>query len=119
MPVVSLTLVDPRYYHLDTALFVLDDSPLAQAVAYYPGAFSAGSREVLSRLYPDAVIATDADAACLGLNGVSDGRNVVLPIEATGLAAQLRARGYDPVLVDISELRKAGGGPKCCTMELR
>jgi N-dimethylarginine dimethylaminohydrolase len=23
------------------------------------------------------------------------------------------------VLVDISELRKSGGGPKCCTMELR
>jgi N-dimethylarginine dimethylaminohydrolase len=119
VPVVSLSLVDPRYYHLDTALLVLDDSPLAPAVAYYPSAFSAGSREVLSRLYPDAIIATDADAACLGLNGVSDGRNVVLPIEATGLADQLVTRGYDPVMVDISELRKAGGGPKCCTMELR
>jgi N-dimethylarginine dimethylaminohydrolase len=50
---------------------------------------------------------------------VSDGRNVVLPIEATGLADQLITRGYEPVLLDISELRKAGGGPKCCTMELR
>ncbi|HEX9339123.1 MAG TPA: amidinotransferase [Pseudonocardiaceae bacterium] len=119
VPVVSLSLVDPRYYHLDTALCVLDDSPLAPAVAYYPGAFSAGSREVLRRLFPDAVIATDADAACLGLNGVSDGRNVVLPVEATGLAGQLERRGFRPVMVDISELRKAGGGPKCCTMELR
>ena len=86
---------------------------------YYPGAFSTGSREVLSRLYPDAIIATEADAACLGLNGVSDGRNVVLPIEATGLADQLGIRGYEPVMLDISELRKAGGGPKCCTLELR
>ena len=119
VPVVSLSLVDPRYYHLDTALFVLDDSPLAPEIAYYPGAFSAGSREVLRRLFPDAVIATEADAAGLGLNGVSDGRNVVLPIEATGLADQLARRGYDPIMVDISELRKAGGGPKCCTMELR
>jgi N-dimethylarginine dimethylaminohydrolase len=119
VPVVSLSLVDPRYYHLDTALFVLDDSPLAPEIAYYPGAFSAGSREVLRRLFPDAVIATDADAACLGLNGVSDGRNVVLPMEAAGLAGQLKERGYQPVMVDISELRKAGGGPKCCTMELR
>jgi N-dimethylarginine dimethylaminohydrolase len=119
VPVVSLSLVDPRYYHLDTALFVLDDSPVAPTIAYYPGAFSAGSQEVLRRLFPDAVIATEQDAACLGLNGVSDGRNVVLPVEATGLAAQLARRGYRPVFVDVSELRKSGGGPKCCTMELR
>ena len=115
VPVVSLTLVDPRYYHLDTALFVLDDGE----IAYYPQAFSPGSQEVLRCLFPDAVLASAADAACLGLNGVSDGRNVVLPVEATGLAAQLTGRGYHPVLVDISELRKAGGGPKCCTLEIR
>ncbi|HEX3783314.1 MAG TPA: amidinotransferase [Pseudonocardiaceae bacterium] len=119
VPVVSLRLIDPRYYHLDTALFVLDDSPLHPRIAYYPGAFSRGSLDVLRRLFPDAVIATEADAVCLGLNGVSDGRNVVLPVEATGLAEQLRAHGYCPVMVDISELRKAGGGPKCATMELR
>jgi N-dimethylarginine dimethylaminohydrolase len=119
VPVVSLSLVDPRYYHLDTALFVLDDSPVSPAIAYYPGAFSAGSQRVLRRLFPDAVVATERDAACLGLNAVSDGRNVVLPVEATGLADQLVDRGYRPVFVDVSELRKSGGGPKCCTMELR
>src|SRR5690606_7039490 len=32
VPVISLTLVDPYFYHLDTALFVLDD----ENVAYYP-----------------------------------------------------------------------------------
>jgi arginine dihydrolase len=117
VPVVSLQLTDPRYYHLDTALFVLsEDEP---NIAYYPKAFSTGSLKVLQRLFPDAVIATDSDAECFGLNGVSDGRNVVLPLEATGLAAQLMVRGYEPVFVDISELRKAGGGPKCCTMEIR
>jgi N-dimethylarginine dimethylaminohydrolase len=119
VPVVSLHLVDPRYYHLDTALCVLDDSSLAPSVAYYPEAFSAGSLRVLRKLFPDAVLAGDADAACLGLNGVSDGRNVVLPTEAVGLAAQLAERGYRPIPVDMSELRKSGGGPKCCTMELR
>jgi N-dimethylarginine dimethylaminohydrolase len=119
VPVVSLRLVDPRYYHLDTALLVLDDSPTHPSIAYYPDAFSAGSRAVLRTLFPDAVIATAADAACLGLNGVSDGRDVVLPAEATGLAGRLRERGYRPVFVDVSELRKSGGGPKCCTMELR
>jgi N-dimethylarginine dimethylaminohydrolase len=114
-PVIALELVDPRYYHLDTALFVLD----ANTVAYYPGAFSPGSRAVLAGLFPDALIAAEADAVVLGLNAVSDGRNVVLPAEATGLARQLRARGYRPVPVDLSELRKAGGAVKCCTLELR
>lgn len=121
VPVVSLRLVDPRYYHLDTALFVLTeatDSRPAQ-VAYYPEAFSPGSRRVLRRMFPDAVLADADDAVCLGLNGVSDGRNVVLPVEAKGLADKLAVRGYEPVPLDISELRKAGGGPKCCTLEIR
>nr|WP_235877583.1 dimethylargininase [Saccharopolyspora karakumensis] len=117
VPVVSLNLVDERYYHLDTALFVLDKGPHAQ-IAYYPGAFSEGSRRVLARMFPDAVIADEADASCLGLNGVSDGHHVVLPFEATGLAAQLEERGYEVFGLDMSELRKSGGGPKCCTMEL-
>ncbi|MEV0727427.1 dimethylargininase [Polymorphospora sp. NPDC050346] len=114
-PTVTLQLVDPRYYHLDTALFVLDE----HNVAYLPEAFSPGSRAVLRRLFPEAVIATPEDAAVFGLNSVSDGRNVVLPVQATGLAAALRERGYHTIGVDMSELRKAGGGPKCCTLELR
>ncbi|MBA9007585.1 dimethylargininase [Thermomonospora cellulosilytica] len=114
-PVVTLRLVDPRFYHLDTALFPLG----GRNVAYYPGAFSPGSRAVLERLFPDALIADEADAVVLGLNAVCDGRHVVVNAEARGLIAQLRGRGYEPVPVDLSELRKAGGGPKCCTLEIR
>jgi N-dimethylarginine dimethylaminohydrolase len=119
VPVVSLQLVDPRYYHLDVALMVLDDDPDAPVVAYYPAAFSPGSRRVLRRLYPDAVLANATDAEYLGLNAVCDGRHVVLPVEATQLAEQVVELGFEPVFVDVSELRKSGGGPKCCTMELR
>jgi len=120
VPVVSLQLVDPRYYHLDTALFILQEAGNGRAahLAYYPEAFSPGSQRVLARLFPDAIIASAADAECLGLNGVSDGRNVVLPMEATHLAERLINQGYEPTFVDISELRKAGGGPKCCTLEV-
>lgn len=114
-PVISLTLVDPYFYHLDTALFVLDDDN----IVYYPEAFSAGSREVLARLYPDAVLATREDATAFGLNSVSDGRNVFIAPQAEALAARLDERGYVPVPVDLSEFRKAGGGIKCCTQEIR
>ncbi|MGF1425974.1 dimethylargininase [Kitasatospora sp. LaBMicrA B282] len=114
-PVVSLTLVNPRHYHLDTALSVLARGE----VMYYPAAFSAGSLQVLRKLYPDAILAGDADAAAFGLNAVSDGRNVILPQQATGLIAQLRERGFEPHGVEVSELLRAGGAVKCCTLELR
>ena len=114
-PVITLQLVDPHYYHLDTALCVLDE----RTVAYLPAAFSPGSRATLRRLFPDAILATPEDASVLGLNAVSDGRHVVLPAQATRLAQDLRDRGYQPIGVDLSELRKAGGGPKCCTLTLR
>ncbi|WP_028647627.1 dimethylargininase [Nocardiopsis sp. CNT312] len=114
-PVVTLQLTDPRFYHLDTALFALSGS----RVAYYPGAFSEGSRRVLRSLYPDALLATEEDAAVLGLNAVSDGRDVVIAAEATALARRLRGLGYRVHPVELDELRKAGGGAKCCTLELR
>jgi N-dimethylarginine dimethylaminohydrolase len=115
LDVVTLRLVDPRYYHLDTALCVLSE----REIAYFPGAFDPESQATLRELFPDAVIADADDASVLGLNAVSDGRHVVLPLEATDLAKKLTARGYQPVPVSLSELRKAGGGPKCCTLELR
>jgi N-dimethylarginine dimethylaminohydrolase len=120
-PVITLQLVDPRFYHLDTALAVLshDDERGPANVAYLPEAFSPGSQDVLRRLFPDAVIATVADAEVLGLNAVSDGETIVLPVQAVALAATLEQAGYKTVGVDVSELRLAGGGPKCCTLELR
>lgn len=114
-PVVSLRLVDPRFYHLDVALASLDD----RTIVYYPGAFSAASQAVLAQLFPDAVVAEEEDALSFGLNLVSDGRHVVLNSEATALAAKLRQAGYLPVPVELTELKKGGGSVKCCIAELR
>jgi N-dimethylarginine dimethylaminohydrolase len=114
-PVVSLTLVDPRYYHLDTAVAVLGDGE----VMYYPAAFTPTSQQVLAELYPGAIRAADGDAEAFGLNAVSDGRHVVLPQTAVGLIEELQARGYETIGVDVSELHKSGGAVKCCTLELR
>lgn len=114
-PVVSLRLVDPRFYHLDTALAALDD----RTVTYFPAAFSTASQQVLAQLFPDALIADEQDAVAFGLNLVSDGRHVVVNTEATGMAAKVAAAGYTPVPVDLSELKKGGGSVKCCVAELR
>ena len=113
LDVVSLELVDPRFYHLDTALAVLDDS----TIAYHPPAFTAAARKRLTDLFGDAIEVGSADAFVLGLNVVSDGRHVVMPAAATGFADQLRRAGFEPISVDLSELLKGGGSVKCCTLE--
>jgi N-dimethylarginine dimethylaminohydrolase len=113
-PVVSLQLVDPRFYHLDTALSVLDDA----TIAYYPPAFTESSRAQLETLFPDAIVVESADAYVFGLNVVSDGRHVVYPAAAVGFAEQLTQAGFEPIGVEMSELLKGGGSVKCCTLEV-
>jgi N-dimethylarginine dimethylaminohydrolase len=115
LPVVSIRLVDPRFYHLDTALCVLDSG----IAMYYPAAFDDAGRAAIAEQFTDLIEAKDEDAEVLGLNAVSDGLHVVLPVQARSLAAQLSEHGFEPVGVDMSELLKGGGGPKCCTLELR
>ncbi len=115
--VVSLRLIDPRFYHLDVALTVLDDE--AGLIAYYPPAFGPEARAELARLYPDALIVGEADALAFGLNCVSDGLNVFVPAGAQQLIAELAGRGFNPVGVELGELHLAGGSVKCCTQELR
>jgi N-dimethylarginine dimethylaminohydrolase len=114
-PVVSLRLADPRFYHLDTALCVLGPD----TAMYYPAAFDEAAKAAIGAQFAELIEAKDEDAEVLGLNAVSDGRHVVLPAQARGLARQLREHGFEPVPVDLSELLKGGGGPKCCTLELR
>lgn len=113
--VVSLTLVDPRFYHLDTALFVLD----AERIAYFPGAFAPESRRELERRYPDALVADEIDAVAFGLNAACDGDRVFLPAAAKGLAKRVADAGYDTVPIELTETIRAGGSVKCCTLELR
>jgi N-dimethylarginine dimethylaminohydrolase len=124
--VISLTLTDPRFYHLDTALAVLDPvegvangGPERANIAYLPSAFDARSQAILAERYPDAIHVSDEDGAVFGLNSASDGYNVIISPRANGFEKQLRERGYNPILVDLSELLLGGGGIKCCTLELR
>lgn len=113
--VVSLRLVDPSFYHLDTAIAVLGD----ENIAYLPRAFDATSQVELARRFPDAVIVDDADAAVLGLNAFGDAHSMVIAGRASGFDAALQQRGFRTVGVDLSELLLGGGGVKCCTLELR
>ena len=115
LPAITLRLTDPRFYHLDTALIRLDEN----TAAYYPPAFDEVGQAALASHFEVLIEAKAADAEALGLNGLSDGRNVVMPMQAQELAHEITAAGFNVLPVDMSEFKKAGGGPKCCTLELR
>ena len=119
--VVTLNLVNPSFYHLDTAIAVLDPATSSGTgeIAYLESAFDEPSLVKLRELFPDAILATEEDAAVLGLNSYSDGYNIVIAARAKDFERQLRERGYNPIGVDLSELLLGGGGVKCCTLELR
>lgn len=112
--VVSLKLVDPRFYHLDTCL-----TPLGDNVAYFPDAFDEDSRAELKKRYPNAIRVGEDVASQLGLNCYVEGDVAVVPSGAGALTEELRSLGVRVIPMDMSEILLGGGSVKCCTLRLR
>jgi ornithine--oxo-acid transaminase len=110
----ALELVDPRFYHVDLAFCPLGPG---RAIAY-PAAFGAEGRALLAELVPEQLVLTEAEAASFCANSVVVGRTVVMPACPPRVRDALEAWGYKPVVVDVSEFLKAGGGPRCLTLAL-
>jgi len=116
IPSVSLELIDPRFYHLDTCLCVLSGGD----VIYYPPAFSERSRAIVAELVGrDRLIeAAPADAEHLAVNSVSLGRDVVLCHASEVLRAELSERGYRPHVISLDSFNRSGGSAYCLTLRL-
>ena len=114
LEVISLKIVDPRFYHLDTSLAVLSDD----TVAYYPGAIDEDSRVRLAKAIPNLVEATLEEAQGFGLNAVSDGHTVITSNQSASLLQKYRQAGFEVIGTPILEFRKSGGGVKCLTLDL-
>lgn len=113
---VSLRLIDPRFYHLDTALTIISHD----TVALYHKAFSAESLQSIKQLVPNVIEANDQDAQAYGLNAMgNDGKGIVIPENAKGLIDHYKTAGLEVYPTPISEFQKSGGGVKCLTLELR
>jgi N-dimethylarginine dimethylaminohydrolase len=112
--VISLQLVNPRFYHLDTCFAPLGGS----AALYYPRAFDAYALRVLKENVGDLVSVSDAEAHEFGCNAVVEGRKAVISEPCRGLARALRRRGYAVYGLCFSEFIKAGGAAKCLTLRL-
>jgi ornithine--oxo-acid transaminase len=112
--IVPVELVDPRLYHLDLAFCPLDERTALIA----PGALDADGLRALTSLVADPIMLTDAEARAFCANAVAVGRTVVMAHCPPRLRRELRARELEPVVVDVSEFVKAGGGPRCLVLAL-
>jgi len=116
VPVVSLELENPSYYHLDTCMTVNEKTG---DVAILPSAFATKSLAKIYERCSNVIEVSDADATKFGLNAVTDGENVVINTGATRLRDEVKDRGYAVHEVNVSEFIKAGGSIKCLTLSLR
>lgn len=110
-----LELVDPRWYHLDTAF-----CPLADGYALaYKKAFSAASATILQHKLGDKVIwVSDEDALNFACNAICLDHQVILYRASSELKAVLKRYNFTVVEIDVSEFMKSGGSCKCMTLEI-
>jgi N-dimethylarginine dimethylaminohydrolase len=113
--VTQLELVDPRWYHLDTAF-----CPLADGYALaYKHAFSAASAAIIQRTLGEKVIwVSDEDARNFACNAVCLDHQIVLYRASAELKATLNGYNFSVTEIDVSEFMKSGGSCKCMTLEI-
>jgi len=116
LEVVSLRLIDPRFYHLDTCFCPLEEGWLL----YYPQAFDAYSNRLIERRVPadKRIAVSEADAVRFACNAVNVGRKIYLNQVSPDLRARLEAAGFEVVETPLGEFIKSGGAAKCLTLRL-
>ncbi|OUC15876.1 MAG: TIGR00300 family protein [Alkalinema sp. CACIAM 70d] len=122
--VLSLRLVDRRFYHLDTCFCPLTDGYLL----YYPEAFDTYSNRLIELRVPaeKRIAINEVDAVNFACNAVNidrsqDGqleRIVVMNQASDGLKQQLKDRGFTVIETPLTEFLKAGGAAKCLTLKI-
>lgn len=114
--VISLQLVNPRFYHLDTCFCpLLDDH-----VMYYPGAFDPGSVRTVEEIVPpeNRVAVSREDAENFACNAVLAEKTLFMNGASRELRSRLERAGYVVAARPVTEFLKAGGANKCLTMAL-
>lgn len=110
--VIALKLIDPYFFHLDTALCALPNGE----IMYYKNAFSKSSISKIKSLSANLIPISKLDARRMACNSVSYKNNIVVN---KGLSKEylgaLRTRGLNVFEVDLSEFLKGGGGAHCLT----
>ncbi|MFB2833830.1 TIGR00300 family protein [Floridanema evergladense] len=114
--VLSLRLIDERFYHLDTCF-----CPLAGGyLLYYPPAFDSYSNRLIEmRVAPEKRIAiAEADAVNFACNAVNVDDVVVMNKTSDSLKQRLKECGFQVIETPLTEFLKAGGAAKCLTLRV-
>ncbi|NJK36460.1 MAG: TIGR00300 family protein [Oscillatoriales cyanobacterium RM2_1_1] len=114
--VLSLRLMDERFYHLDTCFCPLEGGYLL----YYPPAFDSYSNRLIQMRVPEEkrIVVEEADAVKFACNAVNIGQTIILNQVSEGLKAQLSGAGFQPIETPLTEFLKAGGAAKCLTLRV-
>jgi lysine-ketoglutarate reductase/saccharopine dehydrogenase-like protein (TIGR00300 family) len=114
--VLSLRLIDDRFYHLDTCFCPLTGG----YVLYYPGAFDSYSNHLIQKRVPEAkrIAIAEADAVNFACNAVNVGQTVVMNQASDSLKQQLEDIGFNIIETPLTEFLKAGGAAKCLTLRI-
>ena len=114
--VLSLRLMDERFYHLDTCFCPLTDGYLL----YYPPAFDAYSNRLIELRVPaeKRIPISEPDAVNFACNTVNIGHTVVMNQASDALKQTLEERGFTVFETPLTEFLKAGGAAKCLTLRV-
>ncbi|MEW6305468.1 MAG: arginine deiminase-related protein [Verrucomicrobiota bacterium] len=110
--VVSVELVDNRFYHLDTCFCPLPDG----GAVWFPAAFDDYARNAIRQHVRELIDVTEEEATRFACNAIVLGRDIVLPEGCAQLEHSLRQRGYHLHALPMGEFLKSGGACKCLTL---
>ncbi|PWU66970.1 hypothetical protein DLJ74_18515 [Gracilibacillus dipsosauri] len=101
--------------HLDCAFNLLSE----KEGLIYTSAFKQRELDRLMEMY-DLIEVSDDEQFTLGTNVFSIGNKTVISLpENKNVNSELRARGYQVIEVEFSEIIKSGGAFRCCTLPIR
>ncbi|MGK7923280.1 MAG: TIGR00300 family protein [Trichodesmium sp.] len=116
MEVISLRLIDERFYHLDTCFCPLTGGYLL----YYPPAFDSYSNRLIEMRVPPEkrIVVAEADAVNFASNAVNIHQTIIMNKVSEELKSNLAQAGFNVIETPLTEFLKAGGAAKCLTLRM-
>jgi N-dimethylarginine dimethylaminohydrolase len=114
--VISVELVDDRFYHLDTCFCPLTRP--AGGALWFPAAFDEYAQKTIRDHVHPLIDVAPEEALRFACNAVVLGHDVVFADGCPKLRKALSDRGYRCHELAMSEFIKAGGACKCLTLLL-
>lgn len=114
--VISLELVNPNFYHLDTCFCPMYGGYLL----YYPKAFDEYGNKIIENNFPEEkrIAVNDEEASKFNCNAVNVGKSIIMNKTTDRLKNELNKKGFEVYELEMDEFMKAGGSSKCLTLKL-